>query len=79
MSYKPTSQVRDSDVAQELDAISREFASQLLYLRKFTSAPRNPIDGLAVICDGVLWNPLGDGIKRPVWFDADASIWKTFA
>jgi hypothetical protein len=40
------------------------------------SAPPRPREGQVGICDGVSWNPLGDGIKRPVWFDG--VDWKAF-
>jgi hypothetical protein len=79
MSYSPTTQVKDQDVARELDAISAAFASQLVFLRKYTSPPKNPADGLVVICDGVTWNPIGDGVRRPVWYDKEDNTWKTFA
>jgi hypothetical protein len=40
--------------------------------------PVKPRDGWVRICDGVNWNPLEDGIKRPVWFDAETETWKKF-
>lgn len=38
--------------------------------------PVKPVDGELHICDGVNWNPLGDGVKRPVWFDSATQTWK---
>lgn len=42
------------------------------------AAPLKPRDGDWRIADGINWNPLGTGIKRPVWFDGVTNTWKAF-
>jgi hypothetical protein len=45
-------------------------------MRVLAVAPEKPRDGEGAICNGTTWNPIGDGVKRPVWYDATAAIWK---
>ena len=68
----------DPKVQAELRRISEILATanQMPVLHK---EPIRLIDGLTAICDGSDWDPLSDGVKRPVWYDQDAGLWKTFA
>lgn len=79
MEYKPTEQIQDPAVKRELQKVANSLnniiVGRLLVLH---IAPLRPSDGQAVICDGVHWNPIGDGVKRPIWFDKDTSTWKPF-
>lgn len=75
--YVPLTAVVDPLVNAELRRISLEF--QLLstkILKEYTVEPQKPKDLDVAVCDGILWNPLGDGIRRPLWFDV--GIWKPF-
>ena len=77
MSYKPTHNAADPGVNDELERISQAINSlENFHLQVLYKPPEKTKVGRAVICDGVSWNPLGDGIKRPIWFDG--SIWKRF-
>lgn len=40
--------------------------------------PAKPVDGQTQIADGINWNPLGDGVKEPVWYDSATLTWKRF-
>jgi hypothetical protein len=77
MEYNPSETPDDSKVERELYRIGE--AIRLPQLIVYHSAPEKPVDGLLVICDGVNWNPLGDGIKRPLWYDFTAAVWKKFS
>lgn len=77
MAYTPQDTVKDPEVFRELQEIAREM-KELPQMRVMYREPQKPRDGLFCICDGTAWNPLGDGIKRPVWFDQDALLWKAF-
>ena len=79
MLYRPSEIIKDAAVLRELGRIAQAF--QLLAtnnIRVLAVAPEKPRDGDAAICDGVNWNPLGDGIKRPVWFNALTQTWNRF-
>lgn len=66
-------------VRRELFAIAETFASLATgSLRVLNVAPLKPRDGDTAICDGTNWNPIGDGVKRPVWYDEAATTWKKF-
>lgn len=41
-------------------------------------APEKPRDGDERLSDGVMWNPLGLGVKKQVWFDGTTNTWKAF-
>jgi hypothetical protein len=80
MAYKLTEQINDPAVARELQNIANSLNT--IIVGRFVvlhSAPAKPQDGQAVICDGVNWNPIGDGVKRPIWYDKTAGLWKIFA
>lgn len=79
MSYQPTEKLEPpiqrefQRVAQALNGIIHGI------LQVFYTTPQKPRDGQIAIADGVHWNPIGDGIKRPVWYDASAGVWKIFS
>lgn len=79
MRYRPADTLKDAEVYREFLRISQLLdrnitgAAAVLHV-----APVKPGDGDIAICDGVDWNPLGDGVKRPVWYDADTTSWKKF-
>jgi hypothetical protein len=77
MNYSPTEIPEDSKVERELHRVGQAMRQPVFFV--YHTAPVKPIDGMIVICDGVNWNPLGDGIKRPLWYDAGAAVWKKFA
>jgi hypothetical protein len=77
MQYNPTTTGLPEAVARELRIIAQLFA----YIdncptRVLAVAPEKPRDGEGAICNGTTWNPIGDGVKRPVWYDATAATWK---
>jgi len=80
MSYTPIERVSDPAAQREFRRIAESLNSiavgRIVVLHV---APSKPYDGQVVICDGVHWNPLNDGLKRPIWFDAEANLWKPFA
>lgn len=76
MLYSP-SKVSDPIIYRELLKISSVLEG--LYQGKLsvlTVEPAHPRLGMLFICDGVHWNPLGDGVMRPIWFDG--AVWKAF-
>lgn len=75
--YSPVETADDPKAAREFRRVAE--ASNLVRLIVYTQAPVRPPDGMLAICDGVNWNPLGDSIKRPLWFDAAGQVWKKFA
>jgi len=78
--YVVTEQVNDEGALRELKKIQGLFGSLTagkLAIRR--TVPEKPQDGQVVICDGAHWNPIGDGVKRPVWFDKDTNTWKIFS
>lgn len=77
MSYSPSDVVKDAEVYRELQAISQEFEA-IGKMKVLYNPPVRPREGNFCICDGITWNPLGDGIKRPVWYDQTALLWKAF-
>jgi len=67
------------NVARELRKIAEVLADLNLTAFPVTYvAPEKPRDRQNAICDGTSWNPIGDGVKRPVWYDATAAAWKKF-
>lgn len=77
MSYSPADTIKDPEVYRELQRIGEEF-NQILKLKITSQLPTKPRDGDVRIADGINWNPIGDGIKRPVWFDVVSHTWKSF-
>jgi hypothetical protein len=76
MIYLP-GKVTDPIVYRELLKISAALSSlKEGKISVLTVEPVKPREGMLFICDGVHWNPLADGIKRPVWFDG--TIWRQF-
>ena len=76
MSYEPAEVPDDSKVERELRRVAD--ASRFTVLNVLAKAPSRPAEGMVVMCDGVNWNPIGDGIKRPIWFDAVTGLWNKF-
>lgn len=80
MAYIPSEKFADPSVEREFRKVAITLnniivgKAQVLHV-----APVRVSDGAIVICDGVDWNPLGDGIKRPIWYDVSAGVWKKFA
>ena len=77
MSYTASESLKDPEVVREFREIGKEMENLRRMQVRF-SEPQRPRDGFFCICDGSNWNPLGDGIKRPVWFDETAGLWKAF-
>lgn len=77
MAYAPVESPLDPAVERELRRVGD--AMRILTLVVHNRAVVRPAEGQVVICDGVNWNPLGDGIKRPIWFDVDTGTWKSFS
>lgn len=75
--YTQTEKPKDVIVDRELqridDAMKAPFAFVVLH-----RPPKRLFDGLSCICDGVDWDPMLDGIKRPIWYDAGGPAWKAF-
>ncbi len=71
--------VGNAAVEEELRKLARELSKvQAGKLLVATRAPAKPEDGDVVVCDGVNWNPLSDGVKRPLWYDRTTQTWKKF-
>jgi len=72
--------IGDPSVMEELQRI----ALAIEQLRNMPSAPQRarpydkPFDGQIAIADGTNWDPLGDGVKKPVWFDKNSATWNNF-
>ena len=79
MNYRPSETVKDLAVYRELSRIA-QILGQLEKgpIRVLHVAPEKPSDGDTAICDGANWNPLGDGIKRPIWFNETSGLWSVF-
>lgn len=78
MSYAgPQDQLKDPEVYREFQEVARGMA-EMQRMPIVYRAPEKPRDGHFCITAGTTWNPLGDGIKRPVWFDEAAGVWKAF-
>ncbi len=75
MSYRPAGTLTDPEIQRELEAIAREFA-ELPSMQIRYREPFKPREGNYCVCDGTTWNPLGDGIKRPIIFLNGA--WEAF-
>ena len=79
MEYRPVETIKDEAVLRELYRIAEVLATLLLgNLEVRATPPEKPGDGDSAICDGVNWNPLSDGIKRPVWYNASNQTWNRF-
>lgn len=77
MSYRPTGNVQDPATSDELDRIAQEFAMAVARNLEVTNvAPPKPSEGEVRVADGVNWDPIGDGFKRPVWFGG--GVWLAF-
>ena len=78
MIYSP-SYSKDSELREELLRIAAVLAVLVEgHMLVAYAPPKRTRDGMTLICDGILWNPLGDGVKRPIWYDAGAGTWKSF-
>lgn len=75
MSYSPSDTIKDAEVMRELQRVGNEFNS-LGIMKVLYVEPAKPREGNFCICDGGVWNPLGDGIKRAIWFNGAA--WQAF-
>jgi hypothetical protein len=79
MIYKPNSNIKDSTLLTEFNKLAQVLAQITVdNLKVLHVAPGKPRDGDVAICDGTDWNPLSDGIKRPIWFDGGSTSWKKF-
>lgn len=79
MQYKPADSGIPQEVYRELLRIGQLLLrNQTGAIEVLAVAPERPSDGDVAICDGASWDPLNDGVKRPVWFDEDALVWKAF-
>jgi hypothetical protein len=67
--YQGTPEIRDEllRVAVAIESLRNKFEVR-------TMPPDKPRVGDVFICDGVYWNPLGDGEMKPIWFDG--TVWK---
>jgi hypothetical protein len=76
MAYSgPQDTLKDREVFRELQEVARSF-EEIPRMKILFAEPFKPRAGNFCICDGTTWNPLGDGIKRPVWFDG--TNWQAF-
>jgi hypothetical protein len=75
MRYQP-GWINDSQIYDELMRIAVILEVLGDQLRVHNVEPEKPREGQTAICDGTNWNPLSDGIKRPVWFNGTA--WSAF-
>lgn len=80
MYYTPSATFSDPALVEELQriaqAIERLRVTPQILVRN--SPPPKPFDGQVLIADGVNWNPIGDGVKRPVWYDIATETWKKY-
>ena len=80
MSFQLSEKIADPGTERELQKIvSLLNVLTAERLRITYVAPSKPVDGQVALCDGVHWNPLSDGVKRPVWFDKGTNSWKSFS
>jgi hypothetical protein len=78
--YRPSENVSNEAAQREFQRISAVFARLAQGLiRRLYVAPAKPQDGETAICDGTSWDPLGDGLSQPVWYDGEAGIWKALS
>lgn len=78
MSYPgPQDQIKDPEVFREFQEVARAM-NDIGQMPVIFREPLKPRDGMFCICSGTTWDPLSDGIKRPVWFDEDSGTWKAF-
>lgn len=70
MTYRPSSVIQDKvvlDEFQRLAAVLNRLGAERIDFRYVP--PERPRLGDIAICDGVEWDPLGDGIPQPIWYD----------
>jgi hypothetical protein len=67
--YTPTELSKDPAVNRELQRIAQSFANKGLKYKEVAVEPTKPRKGDSYVCDGTNWDPIGDGISQPVWFD----------
>lgn len=77
MTYNPAGNLQDAELNRELAEVAKEMEA-LRRMPVRTAPPYKPRDGEFCVCDGAFWNPLGDGVKRPIWYDADTLAWRAF-
>lgn len=68
--YRPAERTGNESTDRELLRIQQTLSDQKF--RPFTTLyaePLKPREGMTAVCDGTEWDPLGNGIKQPVWFD----------
>ena len=74
--YRPSELIRDEATGRELDRIGVALSrAQQGRFRLLYKEPAKPQDGETAICDGTEWDPIGDGLRRPVYFDGDLGMW----
>ena len=74
MSYQgPQDQLKDPEVYREFQEVARAMKELPLFLIVYRE-PVRPREGMYCVCDGNFWNPLGDGVKRPIWFHGTAWV-----
>lgn len=79
MQYRPNDTIKDAEVFREFQRIGALLTSVFNgSIRVLHVAPEKASDGDTAICDGVDWNPILDGVKRPIWFEADSGEWRKF-
>lgn len=80
MIYNPHNILQDPAALEELQRVAQAIewlqSNPALPQRK-AEYPR-PFDGQMAVADGVNWDPLGDGVKRPVWYDKATGQWFNF-
>ncbi len=75
MSYTPADTIEDQEVRRELQEVAKEMES-LRSMAVLHRSPVKPRKGNFCICDGVDWNPLGDGQENAIYFNG--TIWRRF-
>jgi len=78
VSYKLAEIPSDAATERELRKVEVAFGlGQARRLLVAAVAPTKPFEGMVLICNGTTFNPIGDGIKRPIWYDGAA--WQKFS
>ena len=68
--YRPAERTGNESVDRELLRLQQTLSdTKFRPLTTLYKEPEKPREGMTAICDGTEWDPLGDGIKQPVWFD----------
>jgi hypothetical protein len=79
MLYNPEGAGIDPKIVRELRKIAEVLAIvDKNTIRFLTAAPEKPRMGDVAICDGTNWNPIADGVRRPIWFDETSGVWRRF-